>query len=191
MINIRFSDATNMIFIDEVLSSTMTVLKLYFIINLLTCFACAKRPKCQGARNEREVVQEIFKSYKKMLPSMNINPGEGDDDIDEDPVFVTVEIHIQDISSLNEITSDFEIDILFSQVWHDPGLKFDHLNPCKKNITMETRRISDIWTPNTCIFNSKKSTLHNSPTDNIMFMLYEVNKKTNIANSNCTHACFI
>ena len=83
---------------------------------------------------------------------------------------------MQTISSLNELTSDFEIDILFSQLWYDPGLSFANYSSCKKNITMEPKYIDKIWTPNTCIINSKKSLIHNSPTDNIMFILYEVSR---------------
>lgn len=146
------------------------------IFNLcLICilYVSSVQSRCENARNEREVIQELFSTYKKQLPRSNSRLNENGE-YEEDPVYVTVEMHIQDISSLNEITSDFEIDILFSQVWHDSGLKFEDLKPCKKNITMETKKIADIWTPNTCIFNSKKSTLHVSPTDNIMFMLYDV-----------------
>lgn len=36
------------------------------------------------------------------------------------------------MSSLNEITSDFEIDILFTQLWHDKALSFTHLPACKR-----------------------------------------------------------
>ncbi len=75
---------------------------------------------------------------------------------------------------MNEITSDFEIDVLFSQVWHDPSLGFSTLASCKKNITMESKHLLTIWTPNTCLINSKDAKIHRSPTDNIMFILYEV-----------------
>ncbi|GMT09980.1 hypothetical protein PFISCL1PPCAC_1277, partial [Pristionchus fissidentatus] len=47
------------------------------------------------------------------------------------------------------------------------------LAACKKNITMESRYLGQIWTPNTCLINSKKTMIHASPTDNIMFILYE------------------
>ncbi|KHN72498.1 Ligand-gated ion channel 50 [Toxocara canis] len=100
-------------------------------------------------------------NYTKMLPNA------------EDAVQVNVEIHVQDVSSLNEITSDFEIDILFSQLWHDSALNFVNYTACKRNITMESRYINSIWTPNTCLINSKRTMIHSSPTDNIMFILYE------------------
>ncbi|VDK64159.1 unnamed protein product [Anisakis simplex] len=74
---------------------------------------------------------------------------------------------------MNEITSDFEIDILFSQLWHDTALSFANYTSCKHNITMESRYINSIWTPNTCLINSKRTVIHSSPTANIMFILYE------------------
>lgn len=36
------------------------------------------------------------------------------------------------MDSINEISSDFNVDILFSQLWHDPSLSFAHLPSCKK-----------------------------------------------------------
>lgn len=54
------------------------------------------------------------------------------------------------MGSLNEITADFEIDVLFTQLWHDPNLSFRNLSSqCVRNITMESRYLKDIWTPNT------------------------------------------
>src|SRR5262249_61961810 len=94
--------------------------------------------------------------------------------MEDDAVVVRIEIHVQDVSSLNEITSDFEIDILFSQLWHDPALSFENLTTCKSNITMEAKHLKQIWTPNTCLINSKDSGIHASPTENIMFILYQV-----------------
>lgn len=122
----------------------------------------AKRRKCpEGAWKEGAIVNSIMNNYTKMLPDA------------EDAVQVNVEIHVQDISSLNEITSDFEIDILFSQLWHDSALSFVNYTACKRNITMESRYINSIWTPNTCLINSKRTMIHSSPTANIMFILYE------------------
>ncbi|VDK59571.1 unnamed protein product [Anisakis simplex] len=86
----------------------------------------AKRRKCpKGAWKEGAIVNAIMSNYTKMLPDS------------EDAVQVNVEIH--DVSSLNEITSDFEIDILFSQLWHDTALSFANYTSCKHNITMESR----------------------------------------------------
>jgi hypothetical protein len=32
-------------------------------------------------------------------------------------VNVTMEIHIQEISSISELTSDFELDLMYSEIW--------------------------------------------------------------------------
>jgi hypothetical protein len=114
----------------------------------------------------------------------------------EDAVMVHVEMHVQDITNLNEISSDFDIgmrhrvydlgrpefmcrpfaDVLFTQLWHDSSLNFFNYTACKRNITMEPKTLHQIWLPNICIINSKSTVIHASPTENIMFILYEVRK---------------
>lgn len=44
---------------------------------------------------------------------------------------VTVEIWIQAITSIDELTNDFEMDIYITENWLDPALDFSHMNPCK------------------------------------------------------------
>lgn len=142
---------------------------------LFIFFGYVESLKTCHSPNERDIVNTIFKNYQKLLPSFRFNENEtADNESEAQAVAVTVELHIQDISGPNEKSSDFDIDILFSQLWHDPGLSFEHLNPCKNNLTLETVRLSQIWMPNTCILNSKESKVHNSPTDNIMIILYQV-----------------
>uniref|UniRef100_A0A158R465 Ligand-gated ion channel 50 n=1 Tax=Syphacia muris TaxID=451379 RepID=A0A158R465_9BILA len=132
------------------------------MIHTLHTRAFAKRRKCpEGSYPEGAIVSNILHNYTKMLPDQ------------EDAVNVLIEMHLQDVSALNEITADFDIDILFTQLWRDAALSFENYKPCKKNITMETRHIKDIWTPNICIINSKKTAIHTSPTENVMFILYE------------------
>lgn len=127
--------------------------------------AIAKRRKCPGTLSEDKIIRQVFTNYTKKLP---------DSDHPDESVHVQIEMHVQDMGSLNEITADFEIDILFTQLWHDPNLSFLNLSSeCVRNITMESRYLKDIWTPNTCIINAKKTSVHASPTDNIMFILYE------------------
>lgn len=78
------------------------------------------------------------------------------------------------MGSLNEITSDFQIDILFTQLWHDPSLGFTNHSQCFRNITMEPRHLHNIWTPNIVLINSKQTMIHASPSENVMFILYDV-----------------
>lgn len=97
------------------------------------------------------------------------------------------------MGSLNEITADFQIDILFTQYWHDPSLSFMNHSACIRNITMETRYLNKIWTPNTCIINSKSTTIHHSPTENIFFILYDVSFKIRPKNLflKYVHTCYL
>jgi cation transporter family protein len=136
---------------------------LLILVNLIDIqMTAARRRKCpEGSWSEGKIIHSIMSNYTKMLPDA------------EDSVHVNVELHVQDMGSLNEITADFEIDILFTQYWHDPSLSFQNHSQCIRNITMESRYLQSIWTPNTCLINSKKTMVHASPTDNIMFILYD------------------
>ena len=44
---------------------------------------------------------------------------------------VFVEIWIQAITSIDELTNDFEMDIYITEKWLDPALNFANLSPCK------------------------------------------------------------
>uniref|UniRef100_A0A0N4ZTQ9 Ligand-gated ion channel 50 n=1 Tax=Parastrongyloides trichosuri TaxID=131310 RepID=A0A0N4ZTQ9_PARTI len=128
----------------------------------ITTQIVSRRRRCQEETlTEGQIVQKVLSNYTKMLPEA------------EDAVIVNVELHIQDMGSLNELTSDFEIDILFTQLWEDSSLSFTNYSNCLGNITMEHKYLSSIWTPNTCLVNSKKTAVHSSPTENIMFILYD------------------
>jgi hypothetical protein len=36
---------------------------------------------------------------------------------DADGVNVTIELHVQGVSGISEITGDFELDIMYSEIW--------------------------------------------------------------------------
>ncbi|KAI1728037.1 neurotransmitter-gated ion-channel ligand binding domain-containing protein [Ditylenchus destructor] len=88
-------------------------------------------------------------------------------------VNVTIELHVQGVSGISEITADFELDIMYSEIWLDPRLSFKHLNVCTTNITLKSDFREKIWTPDTCIINSKDSSIHKSPSENTFVILYE------------------
>ncbi|CAD6193919.1 unnamed protein product [Caenorhabditis auriculariae] len=141
-------------------------MKACHVFFLLLCAeaiqARAKRRKCpENSWPESKILSTIMANYTRALPDA------------EDSVQVNVEIHVQDMGSLNEITSDFQIDVLFTQLWHDSALSFAHLPACKRNITMESRLLPKIWSPNTCLINSKHTYTHSSPGENVMVILYE------------------
>ncbi|GMT10986.1 hypothetical protein PFISCL1PPCAC_2283, partial [Pristionchus fissidentatus] len=84
---------------------------------------------------------------------------------------VIIEFGIQNIESINEITSSFTVDVLFSQIWTDRRLAFDHY-ACLKNISLDYTLVEKIWTPNVCFVNSKKTSLHSSPIPNMFLMIF-------------------
>ncbi|CAD5224320.1 unnamed protein product [Bursaphelenchus okinawaensis] len=88
------------------------------------------------------------------------------------PTVVTIEFVIQSIAQVSEISSTFTIDLLFSQIWYDARLRFDHLTSCLQNLTLGHEIVDKLWTPNVCFVNSKKTEIHTSPSPNIFLLLY-------------------
>uniref|UniRef100_A0A915A7T9 Neurotransmitter-gated ion-channel ligand-binding domain-containing protein n=2 Tax=Parascaris univalens TaxID=6257 RepID=A0A915A7T9_PARUN len=89
-----------------------------------------------------------------------------------DGVDVKVDLILQAISSISEIAASFTADVLFSQIWLDPGLSFENMTRCLPNLTLSHRTIDDIWLPNVCFQNSKRTSVHESPTPNIFLLIY-------------------
>uniref|UniRef100_A0A914EDM9 Uncharacterized protein n=1 Tax=Acrobeloides nanus TaxID=290746 RepID=A0A914EDM9_9BILA len=88
-------------------------------------------------------------------------------------VKVDVEIWVQEVSKIIEITSEFELDIYVTEWWVDPSLAFEHLNPCKKIISTDGAKVlHQIWSPHACFVNSKQASIHRSPISNIFLQLY-------------------
>uniref|UniRef100_A0A915MDE4 Uncharacterized protein n=1 Tax=Meloidogyne javanica TaxID=6303 RepID=A0A915MDE4_MELJA len=59
----------------------------------------------------------------------------------ENGVDVGIEFWIQAITEINEITNDFEMDIYINEMWLDPSLNFEHMSPCKQNLTLSHQRV--------------------------------------------------
>uniref|UniRef100_A0A914UXS1 Uncharacterized protein n=1 Tax=Plectus sambesii TaxID=2011161 RepID=A0A914UXS1_9BILA len=87
-------------------------------------------------------------------------------------VQVNVEFWIQEITSISEITNDFEMDIYINEIWLDPSLNFETFNPCKQNLSLNYQVLDRLWTPNSCFVNSKIAEIHDSPFRNVFLMLY-------------------
>ncbi|KAL3077230.1 hypothetical protein niasHS_013219 [Heterodera schachtii] len=89
-----------------------------------------------------------------------------------DPVSVRIELWIQEVTSVSELTQDFEIDLYVNEFWEDPGLSYDYLRPCKGNLTFGHTFLRTIWAPNTCFINSKSAKMHESPFRNVFLMIF-------------------
>lgn len=88
-------------------------------------------------------------------------------------VHVSVEMWVQEVTSIEEITQDFEVDLYLNEQWSDPGLRFAHLHPCKQNLTLDHTFVEKhIWTPNTAFINSKEAEIHKSPFTNIFLIVF-------------------
>ncbi|KAL3094300.1 hypothetical protein niasHS_004056 [Heterodera schachtii] len=110
--------------------------------------------------NDTEVIDNLLKdSYNKhYIPSY--------------PVHVRVDMWVQEVTAVSELTQDFEIDLYINEFWEDPALTFDYMNPCKTNISFDDKVLQKLWIPNTCFINSKMAQIHESPFRNIFLMIF-------------------
>ncbi|KRZ20095.1 Replication factor C subunit 1, partial [Trichinella pseudospiralis] len=138
---------------------------------VLLCCACAQVENnrfaddfstLESCANDSTIIDLLLKSNlynKHRVPDPN-------------GVVVMVEFWVQEISSVSELTSDFEMDIYVNEIWMDKALRFDAMNPCKQNITLSHHVFDKIWTPNSCFINSKMASIHDSPFRNIYLTVY-------------------
>ncbi|CAI5448753.1 unnamed protein product [Caenorhabditis angaria] len=85
---------------------------------------------------------------------------------------VVVEIWIQAITAIDELTNDFDMDIYITETWLDPALNFQNMSPCKGNLSLNHQVLDRLWTPNSCFINSKVAQIHNSPFRSVFLMLF-------------------
>jgi hypothetical protein len=123
--------------------------KLNFLL-LLTCFRTSPLSLC--------MIFDVQRNFRNALPEPT-------------PVKVIVEITIQDISDISAITGTFVMDFWISAIWQDTRLKFSHIDPCRRNLSLDHDMEPKLWSPNVCIVNSKKTQVHDSPKPNILLMV--------------------
>uniref|UniRef100_A0A183CB37 Neur_chan_LBD domain-containing protein n=1 Tax=Globodera pallida TaxID=36090 RepID=A0A183CB37_GLOPA len=116
----------------------------------------------QAEKHATRILGDILKRYdRNLVPSIK-------------GVDVEVELLIQKVSELNELLSSSKMDIMLSQIWHDPGLNFEQEEgaQCLTNLSLSYRMVDNIWIPNVCLVNSKSSFIHSSPTPNIFLAIF-------------------
>ncbi|VDK87896.1 unnamed protein product [Litomosoides sigmodontis] len=88
------------------------------------------------------------------------------------PVYVRVNMWVQEVTAVSELTQDFEVDLYINEFWEDPALIFDFMEPCKPNISFDGKVLQQLWIPNTCFINSKNAVIHESPFRNVFLMVF-------------------
>ncbi|EGT56575.1 hypothetical protein CAEBREN_32496 [Caenorhabditis brenneri] len=141
----------------------LLIAQLLFVFTLSTSVTTNNSPKkcSRNSINLGKLIDTLLTDYDTHL----LPEAEG--------VNVTIELHVQGVSGISEITGDFSLDVMYSEIWQDPRLSFKHLNVCATNITLKSDFRKKIWTPDTCIINSKSSSIHSSPSENTFVILYE------------------
>ncbi|RCN41957.1 Cation transporter family protein [Ancylostoma caninum] len=110
--------------------------------------------------SDKIIIERLIDNYKSFkTPS-------------ETGVIVWIEVWVQEVNSVNEITSDFDMDIYVTELWMDHALRYDHMSPCKYNLSLNSEILDQIWKPNTVFINSKAAHIHKSPFKNVFLMIY-------------------
>ncbi|VDM45618.1 unnamed protein product [Toxocara canis] len=114
----------------------------------------------QSCTSDKEIIERLLEKYKShKTPS-------------ETGVIVWIEVWVQEVNSVNEITSDFDMDIYVTELWLDQALRYEDMNPCKYNLSLNSEIMLHIWKPNTVFINSKSAHIHKSPFANVFLMIY-------------------
>ncbi|KAK5974474.1 Acetylcholine-gated chloride channel subunit acc-3 [Trichostrongylus colubriformis] len=110
--------------------------------------------------SDKLIIERLIDNYKSFkTPS-------------ETGVIVWIEVWVQEVNSVNEITSDFDMDIYVTELWLDHALRYEHMSPCKYNLSLNYEILDQIWKPNTVFINSKAAHIHKSPFKNVFLMVY-------------------
>ncbi|KAE9421052.1 hypothetical protein Angca_008803 [Angiostrongylus cantonensis] len=136
------------------------VVLVTFLSALSISYGMRMTTSVDGCANDTDIINTLLKdSYNKhYIPSH--------------PTQVRVDMWVQEVTAVSELTQDFEIDLYINEFWEDPALVFDYMKPCKSNISFDDKVLQKLWIPNTCFINSKNAAIHESPFRNVFLMVF-------------------
>lgn len=127
----------------------------FLLINFLALFSLL-----EGCQHESKFLKKMLKNHDRRKVPGN-------------PTNVTVEIWVQEISRILEVTSEFELDVYGNDIWMDESLAYSQYDPCKQILFLDAEVVlPQIWTPKLVFVNSKNASIHISPYPNKSLMFY-------------------
>jgi len=153
------------------------------LLLLLVVAAEAAEQDCAGrdasGAAEKRVLDEVMRAYDpKVVPGAR-------------GVDVEVDVMVQAISGVSEMSASFTTDLLFSQIWTDPGLRYAQLDACLQNISLSHRMIDSVWVPNVCFVNRSGPTQLSQRFPNFGAEIYETLGFYNVVFSEALFSCFV
>ncbi|KAI6177735.1 hypothetical protein M3Y97_00940400 [Aphelenchoides bicaudatus] len=88
-----------------------------------------------------------------------------------DPVTVRIELWIQEVTSVSEMTQDFEIDLYVNEFWEDPALSYDYMR-VKATCRLITRCRTQYGFQTLFLLTRKAPQIHSSPFRNVFLMIF-------------------
>lgn len=129
-----------------------------FYLNL----ACAG--KWQLNDTESTVLDKLTKGYDKRVMPKPENGG---------PVHVIVDIYVRSISSIDEISMQFDADLVVRQRWMDKRLSYVKPRSVKNDyISGDNDMANSIWRSDLFLANSKKAYTHDITQPNTLLWIY-------------------
>ncbi|XP_064636586.1 glycine receptor subunit alpha-2-like isoform X2 [Lineus longissimus] len=137
--------------------SLQTLLKV-LLIGMCYLSSSGKKHNRKKARHEidnpDDFVDELLRNYKRTRrPAENLS--------------IKIILHVNTLSSVSEITMDYNIDMYFDQEWVDHRLAH---NWTTQRITMDKERAQTLWHPDTYFLNAKHGHGHDLGANECAFL---------------------